>query len=101
VIWTPEVGEVLQVRTEAGNEHDDHAVAVIKDGLIVGHVPRSMSRVCWFFLWRGNEMSCRITDHRKFGNGLEVPCIYTFHSNSTKTIDKLKKILEPTDKDNS
>ena len=32
VIWIPEVGEVLQLRTEDGNEHDEHAVAVIKDG---------------------------------------------------------------------
>ena len=32
VNWTPEVREVLQVRTEDGNEHDEHAVAVIKDG---------------------------------------------------------------------
>ena len=45
---------------------DLHAVAVIKDGLTVERVPRSMSHVCWFFLRRGNEMSCRITDHRKF-----------------------------------
>ena len=32
MIWIPEVGEVLQLRTEDGNEHDEHAVAVIKDG---------------------------------------------------------------------
>ena len=82
VIWIPEVGEVLQLRTEDGNEHDEHGVAVIKDGLIVGQVPRSMPRVCWYFLRRGIEMSCHITGHRKFGNGLEVPCIYTFYSNS-------------------
>ena len=25
VVWTPEVGEILQVRTEDGNEHDEHA----------------------------------------------------------------------------
>ena len=24
MIWTPEVGEVLQLRTEVGNEHDEH-----------------------------------------------------------------------------
>ena len=52
VVWTPEVGEVLKVRTEDGNEH---AIAVVKDGLIIGHVPRSMSHVCWFFLMR-NEL---------------------------------------------
>ncbi len=95
VIWTPEVGEVLQVRTEGGNDHDEDAVAVINDGTVVGHVPHSMSRLCWFFLQRGNEMSCCITGHRKFGYGLEVPCVYTFYSNSTKTMDKLKKLLEP------
>ena len=43
VVWTPEVGEVLQVRTEDGNEHDEHAVAVVKDGLLLDtttfHVP--------------------------------------------------------------
>ena len=40
VIWTPEVREVLQVRTEVENEHDEqHTVAVI-NGLIVGHVLR-------------------------------------------------------------
>ena len=71
VVWTPEVGEVLQVRTEDRNEHDEHAVAVVKDGLIVRHVQRSMSCVCWFFVMRGNEMSCHITSHRKLGNGLE------------------------------
>ena len=39
VVWTPEVGEILHLRTEEGNEHNEHAVAVVKDGLIVGHVP--------------------------------------------------------------
>ena len=46
VIWTPEVGEDLQLRPEDHNEHDTYAVAVVKGGSIVGHVPRSMSNAC-------------------------------------------------------
>ena len=37
VIWTPEVGEDLQLRPEDHNEHDTYAVAVVKGGSIVGH----------------------------------------------------------------
>lgn len=94
VIWTPTVGEILQLRAEDDNEHDEHAVAVLKAGSTVGHVPYSMSRVCWFFLNRGGHMNCQITGHRKFGNGLEVPCVYTFLSSSARTITKLKTLLQ-------
>ncbi len=83
-LWTPAVGETLQIRVEDHNEHDEYAVAVVKGGSTVGHVPRGMSRVCWFFLNRGGHMSCQITGHRKLGIGLEVPCIYT---NNEKTED--------------
>ena len=40
VIWTPVIGEELEVRTEDDNDHDQHAVAVVKDGVVIGHMPR-------------------------------------------------------------
>lgn len=46
-IWTPVTGEVLTVKRDLNNEHD---VAVIKDVDVVGHVPRALSRVIFFFL---------------------------------------------------
>ena len=46
-VWTPELGEELSLVTEDGNEYDKYAVAVIKDGDVVGHMPRSLSRVSW------------------------------------------------------
>ena len=53
-IWTPDIGELLNVITEDSNEHDAHAVAVLKSDHIVGHVPRSISngmkRVNFFVL---------------------------------------------------
>ena len=37
-VWTPRVGEILRIGKEAGNTHDQRAVAVLKaDRTIVGH----------------------------------------------------------------
>lgn len=37
--WTPIIGEELLLEKEDGNQHDNHAVIVMKNGDIVGHVP--------------------------------------------------------------
>ena len=31
-LWTPEVNEILLLRRETGNEHDEYAVAVLHSG---------------------------------------------------------------------
>ena len=41
-VWTPVIGEELPVEREEDNQHDQHAVAVVKNGDIVGHMPRSI-----------------------------------------------------------
>ena len=77
-IWTPFLEEVLQAETEEGNEEDRYAVAILKDsGVVVGHVPRSFSRTFYFFLRHRGSIECKITEHRKYGIGLEVLCTYT------------------------
>ena len=35
-IWTPTTGKELSVQSEDDNEHNEHSVAVIKDGLLWG-----------------------------------------------------------------
>ena len=47
-IWTPYLGETLFVKMEESNLYDKYAVAVVRVGEIVGHVPRSMSKVSFF-----------------------------------------------------
>ena len=48
--WTPYIGEELSLSCEEGNVYDKHAVAVRKaDCVVVGHPPREISRVFWFF----------------------------------------------------
>jgi hypothetical protein len=91
-IWTLYVEEELFVRTEDENKHDRHAVAIIKDNSAVGHMPRSLLPVSWFLIKRGGTVNCEVTGHRKFGVGLEVPCVYTYKG-TKKTIKKLRKLI--------
>ena len=92
-VWTPFLGEELSVQPEDHNDHDEHAIAVTRDGRTVGHVPRIISRVSWFFLRRGGHIICRITGQRKRGDGLEVPCVYVYFG-SSRMVEKLKGLLE-------
>ena len=92
VVWTPVIGELLPLRAEENNEHDNHAVAVVKGDCVVGHVPQSISRVAWFLMMRGGNITCCITGERKVGVGLEVPCVYAF-SGSIKAVDKLSRLF--------
>ena len=45
-VWEATNGEVLQCTRDQGNRYDPFAVAVTKNGDIVGHVPRTISAVC-------------------------------------------------------
>ena len=67
-VWTPFIGEELVVPAEDGNKH---AVAVIKNGCVVGHVPRCIFQVSWSFLKRGGHILCHATRKGKLGVGLE------------------------------
>ena len=47
-VWTPYTGETLSVHEECDNEHDSFAVSVKNGSIIVGHVPREVSRIFTF-----------------------------------------------------
>ena len=72
-----------QFNARSINIHDDFAVAVLKNSNTVGHVPREISRVCWYFLHKsGSEITCIVNGDRRRsevdGKGLVVPCVYIF-----------------------
>ena len=77
------------------NEHNRFAVAVKKENNVVGHMPREISKVAWFFIRHGGEITCEITGRRQRsgvpGKGLKVPCTYTFLG-SPKMIKRLVKL---------
>ena len=52
-IWAAVYGEELPCKSEAGNRVDAFAVAVMKDGTVVGHIAKKISSVCSLYLCRG------------------------------------------------
>jgi len=38
-VWSPTVGEILQLTREEGNAHDHFAVCLVKGEVVVGHIP--------------------------------------------------------------
>ena len=96
-IWTPVVNVVHPTQQERGNVEGRYAVSVMKDATIVGHVPREISKTCWYFIERGGEILCKIIGQRQrsllLQGGLEIPCIYIFQGRK-KLIDKLIIIMK-------
>ena len=95
--WSPYIGEELPVQCEVNNIHDDFAVAVLKNSNTVGHVPREISRVCWYFLHKsGSEMTCIVNGDRRRsevdGKGLVVPCVYIFKGKQ-KHLERLTNLF--------
>ena len=78
-IWVAAVGEELACEREPTNSSDRYAVAVLKGGVIIGHLPRKISKMCSLFLRRGGSISCVVSGARRYSSdlpqgGLEVPC---------------------------
>ena len=59
-IWDAVIGKELLCKREPDNKSNRYAVVIKKDGIIIGHLPRKISRACSLFLRSGNEinMSC-------------------------------------------
>ena len=97
-VWCAVVGDQLSCAREPGNCRDTFAVAIIKEGVTVGHVPRNISPVCSIFLRRGGMIFCRVTSHRRYSaelpqGGMEIPCTLKFHSNDVQLLDKTRNSL--------
>ena len=62
--WRAAIGEELECDREPGNSCDRYAVAVKRSGVVIGHLPRKVSRVCSLFLRRGGVRHCRRSPSR-------------------------------------
>ena len=91
-VWSPILGEIVDVDREHGNLHDHYTVCPLKGGSIVGHAPRELAKYFRFFLAHGETITCEVSGSRKHGEGLEVPCTYTFVGKE-KNITKLKELI--------
>ena len=90
--WEPVVGELLTTEPETVREKygDKHCVAVKKDKITVGHIPKDISRLAKFFIIHGGTITCKITGKRQRSKlsrgGLEVPCNHIFKLNGKDAI---------------
>ena len=82
-IWTPVQDEILRLIPELANSVDRNAVAVMKEGRVVGHVPFNLAPIILLFLRRDvNKAFTRVTGgkvYRGAGYGLEIQCVYQFY----------------------
>ena len=49
-IWAAAIGEELVCGREPTNMADRYAGAILKQGTVIGHLPRKVSKVCSLFL---------------------------------------------------
>ena len=96
-IWEASVGEELSCQRENGNRSDPFAVAIIKSGMTVGHIPRKISSVCSLFLRRNGVVTIQTTGGRRYSadlpqGGLEIPRTITFEG-VEKDVLKLKRLI--------
>lgn len=94
-VWKAEIGETLECVTEDNNPYDKNAVAVLRDGEVIGHIPRTNSKVCRFFLSRGGQITVVVLGKRENkGVGLQIPALYKFVGQNGD-ITKLPNLLKP------
>lgn len=99
--WTPVSGEILSTELDYLNPHDIYAVAIKKDNIIVGHVPRDQSKVCSYFIRRGGVIQFEVTSARRRQSnlpqgGLEIPGLLTFFGHIRDT-SRLHRLLQDID----
>ena len=83
LVWTPVLNEMLILKREPTNVADRSAVAVYKEGLVVGHVPSNLASIISNFLKRDtNKGFAKVVGDkvkRGAGYGLEIPCVYSLY----------------------
>ena len=85
--------------------HDKFAIALgNKDSVTLGHIPKFMSKLTYFFLKHGGHIKCKITGGKKHSKdleqgGLEIPARLTISNTNKKLTDVMKEKLNPLDEE--
>ena len=108
-VWRPVRGEILEIENDYGNVHDPFALSLnahlnrrrLAMYDIVGHIPREISRFCYYFLNYGGSLHARVRDtqHRRSPipkGGLEIPILLIIKKNEadSRVFEKMKELIE-------
>ena len=84
--WEAEIGSKLtaQYETRPGAlVQDEYAIALKQKNVIVGHIPKFLSKITHFYLKYGGDLLVEIIGKRQYSRdlpqgGMELPAIYVF-----------------------
>ena len=62
---------------------DKYAIALEKKNVIVGHIPKFLSKITYFYLKHGGDLLVKIIGKRQYSRdlpqgGMELPALYVF-----------------------
>ena len=101
--WTAEIGSILTSEPEkrpGALVEDKYAIAIISNNQTVGHVPKFLSKLAFFFLKHGATLTVKVTGERRYSfdlpqRGMEIPVEFIYKSEKKELIDQMKeKTLE-------
>ena len=105
--WNAEVGATLITASEArpgALVEDKYTIAVINNRKTVGHVPKFLTKLTFFFLKNGGKLHIIVAGPRRYSvdlkqGGLELPADFCFTSLNEKLFLQMKeKTLEEVQK---
>ena len=65
-VWEPSIREKLIARQEFDNPINKFAVQVLKSSYTAGHLPREFSRIAWYFLTHGGNITVEVAEEWRF-----------------------------------
>ena len=101
--WTAEIGSVLKSEPEkrpGALVEDKYAITIISNNQTVGHVPKFLLKLTFFFLKHGAALTVKVTEERRYSfdlpqGGIEIPAEFIYKSEKKELIDQMKeKTLE-------
>ena len=101
--WTAEIRSILTSEPEkrpGALVEDRYAIAIISNNQTVGHVPKFLSKLTFFFLKHGGTLTVKVTGERRYSSdlaqgGMEIPAEFIYKSEKKELSDQMKeKTLE-------
>ena len=90
--------EIFVSLHENENRYDRYAMAVYRNdvpGVVVGHLPKEISKMCYYFVRHDGKISGKVAGGRKYSEeagGMEIPCELKF-TGSARKVRKLRQLL--------
>ena len=101
--WTAEIRSILTSKPEKRPGvlvEDRYAISIISNNQTVGHVPKFLSKLTFFFLKLGGTLTVNVTGERRYSfdlaqGGMEIPAEFIYKSEKKELSDQMKeKTLE-------